>query len=217
VPPELAVVLDKMLAKKPGQRYQTPAEVVAALEPITRTPIPPPGEEEMPQRHAAPHGKGQVPAPAPKEKPRIRPKAEAALPPAPKPRPAPPRVPAAPPPPVAPRPAARPRAAAPPAAPPRAAVPARPPAPAAAKRAPAPAVRKPPARSTPAPVRPKSELNVPRDTGPGWYSTLLLVFLTLIVAGGVGVGFGYYFSSQPPATGLTPPATTPPSVKDIKR
>jgi WD40 repeat protein len=35
VPAELAVVLDKMTAKEPARRFQTPAEVAAALEPFT--------------------------------------------------------------------------------------------------------------------------------------------------------------------------------------
>jgi serine/threonine protein kinase len=34
VPPELAAVVDKMMAKDPAQRYQTPAEVAAALHPF---------------------------------------------------------------------------------------------------------------------------------------------------------------------------------------
>jgi serine/threonine protein kinase len=49
VPPELAAVLDKMLAKDPAARYQTPLEVMAALEPWIRTPIPPPADHELPQ------------------------------------------------------------------------------------------------------------------------------------------------------------------------
>src|SRR5262249_11418713 len=35
VPAELAAILDRMLAKKPADRFATPAEVVAALEPFT--------------------------------------------------------------------------------------------------------------------------------------------------------------------------------------
>jgi serine/threonine protein kinase len=35
-PPELAAVLARLLAKKPGERYQTPGEVATALEPFTR-------------------------------------------------------------------------------------------------------------------------------------------------------------------------------------
>jgi len=49
IPEELSAVLAKMIAKKPGDRYQTPVELFDALEPWTRNPIEPPGEEEMPQ------------------------------------------------------------------------------------------------------------------------------------------------------------------------
>jgi eukaryotic-like serine/threonine-protein kinase len=49
VPAEMAAVIAKMMAKDPGERYQTPAEVVAALSPWTQAPIAPPPEEEMPQ------------------------------------------------------------------------------------------------------------------------------------------------------------------------
>jgi serine/threonine protein kinase len=220
MPPELAAVLDKMLAKKPAMRYQTPAEVIAALEPMTQMPISPPSEEEMPQRQAAPHGKGPVPA-APKEKPRIRPKAESPLPPAPKPRTPPPeiRTPASPRP-VLQRPAMRSPAPVGAAAPKRAAASARPPG-AAVKPAPAPVVRKAMPKPAAAPVRPKSELAVLADTGPAWSSTLVLVFLTLIVAGGFGFAFGWYFNVKSPAAGDNPaisaPAKQPPSVKDGKR
>ena len=37
-----------MIAKEPGRRFQTPMELAIALEPFTRTPIPPPTLEEMP-------------------------------------------------------------------------------------------------------------------------------------------------------------------------
>jgi serine/threonine protein kinase len=53
VPAELAAVVTRMMAKDPAQRYQTPAEVVAALEPWTATPIPPPSEEEIPPNRVA--------------------------------------------------------------------------------------------------------------------------------------------------------------------
>ncbi len=49
VPAELLAVINKMIAKDPAERYQTPAEVVDALEPFTRTPVPLPSEAEMPR------------------------------------------------------------------------------------------------------------------------------------------------------------------------
>src|SRR5262249_23584534 len=36
VPPPLARVIDRMMARKPEDRYQTPADVAAALAPFTR-------------------------------------------------------------------------------------------------------------------------------------------------------------------------------------
>jgi serine/threonine protein kinase len=50
VPEGLAAVVGRMMAKHPSQRYQTAAEVVAALGPWTRAPVPPPPEQEMPER-----------------------------------------------------------------------------------------------------------------------------------------------------------------------
>jgi serine/threonine protein kinase len=50
VPQELAEVVDKMMAKEIGERYQTPAEVAEALAPWTQAAIAPPSEEEMPPR-----------------------------------------------------------------------------------------------------------------------------------------------------------------------
>lgn len=50
VPPELAAIIDKMTSLNPKQRYTTPAEVVNALTPWTKTPIGPPPEDEMPLR-----------------------------------------------------------------------------------------------------------------------------------------------------------------------
>jgi serine/threonine protein kinase len=49
VPEGLAAVVERMMAKEPGRRYQTPAEVAEALLPWTQTPILPPPEVEMPQ------------------------------------------------------------------------------------------------------------------------------------------------------------------------
>jgi serine/threonine protein kinase len=48
VPPGMAAVVTRMLAKKPDERYQTPAEVIVALAEWTGEPPPPPSEEEMP-------------------------------------------------------------------------------------------------------------------------------------------------------------------------
>ncbi|MBV9122818.1 MAG: protein kinase, partial [Planctomycetes bacterium] len=53
---ELAAVLDRMLAKDPAQRYQTPSEVIAALVPWLQSPVPPPAAEEMPQLCPAARG-----------------------------------------------------------------------------------------------------------------------------------------------------------------
>jgi len=49
VPEGIVAVLDKMMAKDPNHRHQTPLEVADALFPWTQTPIPPPPENEMPQ------------------------------------------------------------------------------------------------------------------------------------------------------------------------
>ncbi|MCS6852330.1 MAG: protein kinase [Gemmataceae bacterium] len=49
VPEGLAAIIEKMMAKDPKQRYQTPAEVSEALAPWTAKPIPPPSEAEMPR------------------------------------------------------------------------------------------------------------------------------------------------------------------------
>jgi serine/threonine protein kinase len=57
-PEELAAVVEKMMAKDPAHRFQTPLEVVQALAPWTQTPIDPPSEEEMPQLSLAAAGSG---------------------------------------------------------------------------------------------------------------------------------------------------------------
>jgi serine/threonine protein kinase len=56
VPEGMAAVVAKMLAKKPSDRYQTPAEVVEALAPWTGQPIPLPSEHEMPHLSLAASG-----------------------------------------------------------------------------------------------------------------------------------------------------------------
>ena len=53
VPEGIVTILAKMMAKRPQDRYQTPAEVAAGLSPWVQTPIPPPPEREMPQLCAA--------------------------------------------------------------------------------------------------------------------------------------------------------------------
>ncbi len=47
VPPELTAILAKMMAKKPADRYQTPEELLEALDPWA-TPVDPPTENEIP-------------------------------------------------------------------------------------------------------------------------------------------------------------------------
>jgi serine/threonine protein kinase len=56
VPEAMAEIVAKMVAKRPGDRYQTPTEVLAALSPWTQLPIDPPTEEEMPQLSPAARG-----------------------------------------------------------------------------------------------------------------------------------------------------------------
>ena len=48
VPAGLIAVLEKMMEKKPADRYQTPLEVMEALEPWTSQPIDAPPEQDMP-------------------------------------------------------------------------------------------------------------------------------------------------------------------------
>jgi serine/threonine protein kinase len=49
VPDGLAAVLEKMMAKDPDERYQTPKEVHDALSPWVNEAVPPPTEVEMPR------------------------------------------------------------------------------------------------------------------------------------------------------------------------
>ena len=53
VPQGLAEVLEKMIAKEPARRYQTPAELAEALAPWTQTPIEPPSDKDIPKVSAA--------------------------------------------------------------------------------------------------------------------------------------------------------------------
>lgn len=57
VPAQLVAVVDRMLAKEPSARFQTPAEVMDALVGWVQTPIPPPTEAELPQMSVAAGGK----------------------------------------------------------------------------------------------------------------------------------------------------------------
>src|SRR5262245_48604707 len=50
VPPEMAAVLTRMIAKDPADRYQSPAEVMEALADWINPPPPPPTETELPLR-----------------------------------------------------------------------------------------------------------------------------------------------------------------------
>ena len=47
-PEGLADVLERMIAKEPDRRYQTPTELAEALAPFTQTPIDPPSADELP-------------------------------------------------------------------------------------------------------------------------------------------------------------------------
>jgi serine/threonine protein kinase len=61
VPGEVIRVIEKMMSKKPEDRYATPGQLADVLLPFTQTPIPPPPAEEMPQLSVAAQGTGQVP------------------------------------------------------------------------------------------------------------------------------------------------------------
>jgi serine/threonine protein kinase len=60
VPEALAAVVHKMLAKNRDNRFQTPVEIVEALEPWTQVPVPPPSEEEMPELSPAARASGNT-------------------------------------------------------------------------------------------------------------------------------------------------------------
>jgi serine/threonine protein kinase len=56
VPDELSALIERMMAKDPAQRPQTPLEVAEALAPFTQTAIAPPPDDEMP--HLSPAALG---------------------------------------------------------------------------------------------------------------------------------------------------------------
>lgn len=58
VPEEIAIIVEKMMAKEPARRFQTPGELLAVLAPWVTSPIPPPTEKEMPQVSPAAGGTG---------------------------------------------------------------------------------------------------------------------------------------------------------------
>jgi eukaryotic-like serine/threonine-protein kinase len=58
VPAEVQAVLDKMMAKEPEQRYQSPGEISEALAPWATGPLQPPTENEMPRLSPAVTGAG---------------------------------------------------------------------------------------------------------------------------------------------------------------
>jgi eukaryotic-like serine/threonine-protein kinase len=57
VPEGLVHVIERMMAKDPARRYQSPAEVAAALEEFARGPVLPPSDAEMPPSALAGCGK----------------------------------------------------------------------------------------------------------------------------------------------------------------
>jgi phosphate ABC transporter phosphate-binding protein len=63
LPPDLQTVYERMTRKRPEERYQTPAEVVAALAPLTGT-VPPPPAAQMPKFRAAAFLLGVSPPPS---------------------------------------------------------------------------------------------------------------------------------------------------------
>jgi hypothetical protein len=57
VPAAMAIVVAKMMAKKEADRFQTPAQVAAALGPWTQTPVGPPTPDELPASNLPPRGR----------------------------------------------------------------------------------------------------------------------------------------------------------------
>lgn len=48
VPSEIIQIVEKLMKKDPQERYQTPGELIAALQEFVLVPIPPPNEKELP-------------------------------------------------------------------------------------------------------------------------------------------------------------------------
>jgi eukaryotic-like serine/threonine-protein kinase len=49
LPDELVTIVQRMMKKDPSERFQTPAEVMVALQPWVQVPIAPPSEDELPR------------------------------------------------------------------------------------------------------------------------------------------------------------------------
>lgn len=66
VPAGVVSIVTRLMAKNPADRYQTPAELIAALAPWVRIPVPPPSEDEFPRLSPAAtvQGSGRVGASA---------------------------------------------------------------------------------------------------------------------------------------------------------
>jgi serine/threonine protein kinase len=75
-PEALAALIERMMAKIPDERFQTPQEVADALATWTEGPIPPPSAEQMPQRDPATLSAGARSGPVlPTTPPRVKPSA----------------------------------------------------------------------------------------------------------------------------------------------
>jgi serine/threonine protein kinase len=57
IPDALAQVLERMMAKEPARRFQTPGEVAEALAPLVPQAPPPPSADEMPAPACTPSGR----------------------------------------------------------------------------------------------------------------------------------------------------------------